>query len=147
MTRHSIDNRLSLVIPEDWEIWDPTEDVLFVAAAPDIGRDDLQPHLFVTRSDTTNESSRDSLVGNVAYLNEHCDGYEVSGAEEFMTNGLLVVVLTFDAPAQEWTFTNRNFFVVVSGLEYHIACKMLPEQVDRWMPEFDIVARSIEFRP
>ncbi len=144
MTRHSIDDRLSIAVPDDWERWDATDGVLFLAAAPDIGRDDLQPQIFVTRSSTENDTSLASLVANVAYLQSDPDSNLKSDAEVFAANCLQIAAITFDAPSHDWTFTNRQFFIVFDGQEYLVARKMLPEQADRWLAEFDSIVRTID---
>lgn len=142
--RQRIDDRVSLAIPSDWEIWEPSDDVLFVAAAPEIGRDDLQPHFFVTRASTESTSSQESMVGNVVYLQNHQDGYVEHEIIQFDVNGRDIACVTYDAPASDWVFRNKQYFLVVDGWEYLITCKMLPEQAARWSNEFDRIVQSLQ---
>ena len=141
---HRIDDRLSLTIPGDWEIWEPSDDVLFVAAAPEIGRDELQPHFFVERDVAKHDSSQSFMVGNVVYLQEHQTGYVEHGIEQLEVNGHTIASVAYDAPAWDWVFRNKQYFLVVDGLEYLITCKMLPEQAARWSQEFDRIVQSIQ---
>jgi len=128
--RHNIDDRVSLAIPEDWEVWEASDDVLFVAAAPDIGRDGYQPHFFVIREVAENESSKNAMIGNVIYLQNHQEGYVEQGPiQQFEVDGRKMAGVAYDAPADDWVFRNQQYFLVADGWEYLITCKMLPEQV------------------
>ena len=140
--RHSVDNRVSLALPANWEIWEPYDDVLFIAAAPEIGRDDLQPQVFVNRYPAETNSAQESMVGSVAYLRNHKDGYVEHECMQFDVNGCDVACVTYDVPAADWVFRNKQFFLDVDGWEYLITCKMLPEQAARWSNEFDRIVRS-----
>ena len=142
--RHRIDDRVSLAVPSDWEIWEPSDDTLFVAAAPEFGRDDLQPHFFVTRDTTESRSSQESMVGNVAYLQSHQDGYVEHEIIQFDANGHDIACVVYDAPASEWVFRTKQYFIVVDGVEYLITCKMLPEQAAKWSGDFDRIAKSVK---
>lgn len=143
MNQQSIDDHVTLTLPDDWEIWEPSEDVLFVAAAPDIGRDDLQPHFFVQRNVAEHESSMDFMVANVIHLREQ-DGFVEHGLEYFDVNGHEMTSVAYDSPTANWVFRNQQYFLVVHGLEYLITCKMLPEQAAKWSQEFDNIMQSIE---
>ena len=140
--RHEIDQRISVEVPDDWEIWEASDDVQFVAAAPDMGRDDIQPHFFVSRDDSTYESLEEYLVGNVVYLRSE-EGYVEHNTEMLEANGCQIASLTYDAPAGDWIFTNKQYFLIVEGNAYLITCKMLPEQAAKWLGAFDRIVKSV----
>jgi len=145
VSRHVIDKRISLEIPDDWEIWEPSDDVLFVAAAPDVGRDELQPHLMVNREVVKRgETALDYTVGGVVYLRSNQKGYVEHEIEQFDGNSHEVVAVTYNAPAGDWVFTNKQYCVVIGRRAYLITCKMLPEQAAKWLNECDRIACSLE---
>ncbi len=143
-TRHRIDDHLSLVMPVGWQVWEPSAEVLFVGAAPEIGRDEIQPHFFVSRSPAKHDSSKDFLAGNVIYLQNHQSGYVEREIREFEVNGQPVGSLTYDAPLSNCVFTNKQYFLVYDDWAYLMTCKMLPEQTSRWSDQFDNIVKSIE---
>lgn len=143
-SRYRIDDKVSLALPTDWEIWEPSDDVLFVAAAPEIGRDELQPHFFVMRNVTKAESSQEAMIGNVIFLQNHQDGYVEHEIIQFDVDGHEIACVTYDAPASDWVFRNKQYFLVVDGWEYLLTCKMLPEQAAKWSIDFDRIAESLK---
>ena len=144
-TRHTIDEHLSLLLPDDWEIWEATDNDLFVAAAPDVGRDEIQPHFVITRSVAKHESLQALLVGNLYYLQHHQKGYvEHGGTRFFEVDGRQIALLTYDVPVSEWIFTNQQYCLVVGRWYYLITCKSLPEQHAKWSGAFDEIARSLK---
>jgi|GEM_PF-2252712 len=142
MARHQINNHLSLAIPDDWELWEPADDTLFVAAAPEMGQDDIQPHFFVSRSETENDSSEACMLGNLIHLRETQEGYTERSIEMLQVDGHDIAAVTYDAPAAHWNFTNKQYFLALAGYEYLITCKMLPEQAETWLTHFDAIAAS-----
>ncbi|HJT34820.1 MAG TPA: hypothetical protein VJ783_22525 [Pirellulales bacterium] len=142
--RHSIDEMISLAVPDNWEVWEPSDDILFIVAAPDKGRDEIQPHFFVTKESNQWDSSRAFMIGSVVAL-RGLDGYEEHEILEFEVGTCAIACVSYDAPAGEWIFTNRQYMFVLNDWAYLITCKMLPEQSPRWSNVFDAMVRSLGF--
>jgi hypothetical protein len=116
--------------------------VLFVAAGPEVGRDDIQPHFFVSRNEATNPTSEAYLAGSLIPLRENQEGYAEHSIEMLDVDGHDIAAVTYEAPAMDWTFTNKQYFLVLRDWEYLITCKMLPEQAATWLPRFDAMIAS-----
>ena len=144
MARHVLDEQLALTIPDDWEVWEASDNILFVAAAPELGRDDIQPHFFVARDEAEHDSSESFLTGNVIYLQSDQEGYVERSIEMLSVDGHQIGSLTYDAPTQDWMFTNKQFFLVVGEWQYLVTCKMLPEQFEKWSGSFDNIITSLD---
>lgn len=141
--RHVIDGTISLAVPYDWEIWDPPDDVLFIAAAPEKGQDEIQPHFFVTKEPNRWDSSRGYMIGSIVAL-RNLEGYAEHEIFEFEVDACPIACVSYDAPVDEWVFTNRQYMFVFHDWAYLITCKMLTEQARRWSGVFDNIARSLQ---
>ncbi len=141
--RHSIDEMISLAVPDDWEIWEPSDDILLAAAAPENGRDEIQPHFFITKEPNQWDSSHGYMIGSVVAL-RNLDGYAEHDILEFDVDACAIACVSYDAPAGEWILTNRQYMFVLDDWAYLITCKMLPEQTPRWANVFDAIVRSLE---
>lgn len=141
--RHSIDEMISLAVPDEWEIWEPSDDILFIAAAPEKGPDEVQSHFFITKESNQWDSSRGYMVGSVIAL-RNLDGYVEHEILEFDVDACAIACVSYDAPADEWVLTIRQYMFVLGDWAYLITCKMLPEQAPRWANVFDAIVRSLE---
>ena len=144
MAHHQLDEIVSIAIPDEWEIWEPAHGDLFVAAATEIGEDDLQPHVIVTRSETENRTARSCLINAANILSANHNDYVEHSARTFdLPNGMTIARLVYDATVAELDVTNIEYFLVLNGREYSLVCRMLPEQRKRWTPRFDDIVHSL----
>lgn len=145
--RYQVDDLLTIAIPDDWDVLEPSDGASFVALAPEAGSDGIQPYIAIDLDESDDwDSSEAYFVGNLVSLRQDTRGYVEKVTFRYEVDDHQVYCVEFNALTDEGIFTFKQYFVVVGTSAYLITCKMPPELVEEWSDVFESVVESIEIR-
>lgn len=142
-TRRLATGSISFLIPTNWEVWEPPQDMLFLASAPE----DVEPfeaQVSVSRTNVSEDTDcLGLLVAGCVTMRSRLPAYAEEDASTFSTADTNVGRLQYSARIQGYDVRQVDFYVVVERVGYVINCKAVAHDFPRWKSIFDSVGESI----
>jgi hypothetical protein len=141
-----LDRCFSLDVPDDWEIWNPVGDDLFVAAASELDDDGFQPQIIVSKEKVDKgTTAMGYLVGNLVYMRSQLNGFREHETWQRKIDGTEAAGVFYSSESNEKSCKIMMVFIVRDSNAYLISCRADSEQFDRLKDEFENVVASIRF--
>ena len=135
---------LSLLLPSDWQVWEPPANILFLASAPDEA-EPFEAQLTVSKEMLpVPTDSIGYLVGNLVSLRSMLISFQDLGAGEFAVEGATVAWLAYSANVEGFDVTAIDFFLSLETQAYVIHCVTPQSVFSQWEEFFRRVGASID---
>ena len=134
---------ISFLIPDDWDVWEPPHDLLFLAS-DSRETDPFEAQVTVSMEHLEPEANaKDYLVCCFVGLKHHLNAFAEQESGAFMANGIEVAWLKYKSESDGCGVTQRDYYVVTDQTGYVFNCKAPSEHFGKWEACFATIGRSI----